>query len=112
MYIGEASKKTGLSIKAIRFYEKKGLIKKNQRRGNYRFYENSDIELLLLIKEATQLGITLSKLKGAIVYKNGKVDWVIIEDFLTGVKADLLHQIAFLKVKIAKIDKCCSQIKL
>jgi MerR family copper efflux transcriptional regulator len=74
MYIGEASKETGLSIKAIRFYEEIGLIKQPQRKGRYRIYKETDIELLALIKEAKDLGITLSKLKGVIVYNNGKVD--------------------------------------
>ncbi|MCF6263417.1 MAG: MerR family transcriptional regulator [Xanthomonadales bacterium] len=111
MYIGEASKKTNLSIKAIRFYEKKKLIKEPRRVGKYRFYDDSDIELLILIKEATQLGITLAKLEGVIAYKNGKVDWIKIKTFLNEVKADLLHQIDSLKLKVIKIDQCCSQMK-
>lgn len=76
MYIGEASKKSGLSIKAIRFYEAIGLIKQPERKGRYRLYEETDIEILVLIKEAKELGITLSKLQGVIVYKDGKADWL------------------------------------
>lgn len=111
MYIGETSKKTGLSIKAIRFYEEKGLIKEPQRRGKYRYYRDPDIELLLLIKEATRLGITLSKLQGVIVYKDEKVDWIRIKDFLNEVKSDLINQIELMQDKITKIDKCYTQIK-
>lgn len=62
MFIGDASKI--------------GLIRQPQSKGRYRVYEESDIEILVLIKEAKQLGITLSKLQGVIVYTNGKVDWL------------------------------------
>ncbi|WP_076915513.1 MerR family transcriptional regulator [Pseudoalteromonas sp. TAB23] len=57
-------------------HQKIVLIRQPQSKGRYRVYEESDIEILVLIKEAKQLGITLSKLQGVIVYTNGKVDWL------------------------------------
>ena len=45
MYIGELSKRTGLSVKAIRLYEEKGLVKPPLRVGRYRVYQESDIEV-------------------------------------------------------------------
>ena len=111
MYIGEASKKTGLSVKTIRFYESKGLIKTPRRIGNYRTYREPDIELLLLIKDATQLGISLSKLKGVIEYHKSEVNWMKIKAFLNEVRSDLVNQIELLQSKIVSIDQCCSQIK-
>jgi len=110
MYIGEASKKTGLSIKAIRFYEEKGLIKQPERKGQYRIYQETEIELLILIKEAKSLGITLSQLKGIITYNNGKVDWANIKVFLSEVRQQLLNQIDDIKNKISNLDKCYNQI--
>lgn len=110
MYIGEVSKRTGLSVKAIRFYEERGLIAKPKRLGRYRTYQESDIELLVLIKEAKQLGVTLSQLKDIIVYKNEKVDWQRVQVFLSQVRLQLLEQITEIKRKIKKIDECCEQI--
>ncbi|MEH6450938.1 MAG: MerR family transcriptional regulator [Oleispira sp.] len=110
MYIGEASKKTGLSIKAIRFYEEKGLIVRPDRVGRYRVYKEIDIELLILIKEAKELGITLSQLKGIIVYTNGEVDWAIIKTFLAEVREQLLNQIEDIKKKVISLDRCYEQI--
>ena len=49
MYIGEVAKKTSLSIRAIRLYEEKGLIKPLPRKGKYRVYNKSHIEILHLI---------------------------------------------------------------
>jgi len=110
MYIGEASKKTGLSIKAIRFYEKIGLIKQPERKGRYRVYEETHIELLVLIKEAKELGITLSKLQGVIGYNNGKVDWPKIKRFLKEIREQLINDLEDIKVKISNLDKCYHKI--
>ena len=110
MYIGEASKKTSLSIKAIRFYEEIGLIRQLERNGRYRLYKKTDIELLMLIKEAKDLGVTLSQLKGVITYNNGKVDWGKIKIFLGEVKERLLSQIDDIKKKIDTLDNCYDQI--
>jgi|TARA_R110001599_G_scaffold70858_2_gene198191 MerR family copper efflux transcriptional regulator len=111
MYIGQASKKTGLSIKAIRFYEEKGLIRQPERIGRYRVYQEADIELLILIKEAKELGVTLSQLKGIIIYNDGKVDWANIKIFLVEIRAQLTNQIGAIKKKIDSLDKCYDQIK-
>ena len=110
MYIGEASKRSGLSIKAIRLYEEKGLIKVPERIGRYRIYQERDIELLVLIKEAKELGITLSELKGVITYSGDTVDWGIIKSFLKDVRVQLTDQIESLNMKIENLDKCYEQI--
>ena len=110
MYIGEASKQAGLSIKAIRFYEEKGLIRKPERKGRYRVYDETDIGLLILIKEAKDLGIPLSKLKGVIIYSNGKVDWVNIKIFLGEFREQLISKIEDINKKINNLDKCFNQI--
>ncbi|MHA2937059.1 MerR family transcriptional regulator [Vibrio sp. RC27] len=110
MYIGEASKQTGLSIKAIRFYEEIGLTKKPKRKGRYRVYDETDIELLILIKEAKDLGITLSKLKGVIIYDNGMVDWGNIKIFLGEIREQLINQIDDINKKIDSLDTCYNQI--
>jgi DNA-binding transcriptional MerR regulator len=110
MYIGEISKKTGLSIKAIRFYEEKGLIEQPKRKGRYRVYDEKDIELLLLIKEAKSLGITLTKLKGVINYHNGQLDWREIKIFLSEVRKQLISKIDDINKQVNRLDKCYSQI--
>ncbi|NRB41895.1 MAG: MerR family transcriptional regulator [Pseudomonadales bacterium] len=110
MYIGELSKRTGLSIKAIRFYEKIELIKQPERAGRYRVYQETDIEILVLIKEAKALGVTLAQLKDVITYNDGKVDWANIKSFLAEVREQLINQIEDLKNKIISLDECYQQI--
>ena len=99
-----------MSIKAIRFYEDIGLISQPVRVGRYRTYQAADIELLILIKEAKELGVTLSQLQGVIIYKNGKVDWGNIKLFLAETRENLLRQMDDIKNKIDMLDKCYSQI--
>lgn len=51
MTIKDAEKLTGLTIKSIRYYEEKGLIKIGRNKGNdYRHFTEEDIERLKLIK--------------------------------------------------------------
>lgn len=62
MNISEAAKKTGLTSKAIRFYEEKGLLSKPLRGDNgYRFYHAKQIEELSLLSQARQVGFTLDE---------------------------------------------------
>ncbi|MDK1286876.1 MerR family transcriptional regulator [Pseudoalteromonas umbrosa] len=110
MYIGEVAQKTGLSIKAIRLYEERGLITLPPRKGRYRYYNSSHVEILNLIKEAKSLGSTLSQLEAVIVYDNGEVDWSKIEAFLIKLKCQLTLQAGILQERIERVDACLSAI--
>ena len=63
--IGEVSKETGLSVKAIRFYERIGLIPASQRSfgSGYRLYTEADIRRLRLLQRFKLLGLKLSEIK-------------------------------------------------
>ncbi|MFC1235121.1 MerR family transcriptional regulator [Vibrio sp. F74] len=106
MFIGEVSKRTGLSIKAIRFYEEKGLIRSPLRQGRYRVYTDTDIEILSLISEAKKLGVTLARLKNVIVYHDGEIDWARINQFLIEVKNELQAEMLAISRKVKKVEKC------
>jgi MerR family copper efflux transcriptional regulator len=61
--IGQLAKKTGLTARAIRFYEAKGLLKSHSRGDNeYRFYSKAELAHALQIKEFRDLGFTLSEI--------------------------------------------------
>ena len=61
--IGDLSVRTGLSVSAIRFYEKKGLINPDRNAGNQRRYEGSDIRRLSFILIAQQIGLSIEEIK-------------------------------------------------
>ncbi|HEM8878155.1 TPA: Cu(I)-responsive transcriptional regulator [Providencia stuartii] len=62
MNISEIAKKTGLTAKAIRFYEEKGLITPPERGENsYRYYQDRHLNELGLLKQAKDVGFTLEE---------------------------------------------------
>lgn len=81
MYIGEIAKRTGASPKAIRLYENIGLLTHVRREGSYRVYNAEDVEFVKLIKQAQQLGISLSELQQLVVSRN-TLDWYAVMELL------------------------------
>lgn len=62
MNISDVAKKTGLTSKAIRFYEEKKLMTPPIRTDNgYRSYSAKHIEELTLLRQARQIGFTLDE---------------------------------------------------
>jgi len=62
--IGELAKLTGCSVQSIRFYEKENLFSAPRRsEGNYRLYDNGNLEQLAFIKHCRNLDITLAEIK-------------------------------------------------
>lgn len=62
MNISDVARKTGLSSKAIRFYEEKGIMTPPQRSANgYRSYVGHHIEELTLLRQARQVGFSLEE---------------------------------------------------
>lgn len=62
MNISDVAKKTGLTSKAIRFYEEKGLVTPPLRSENgYRSYTSQHIEELTLLRQARQVGFNLEE---------------------------------------------------
>ena len=60
MRIGQVARMTGLSIKAIRYYEAVGVLPPPMRSGRrYRLYGEEDMRRLFLIKQAKRLGVSL-----------------------------------------------------
>jgi MerR family copper efflux transcriptional regulator len=65
--IGEVAARVGISAKTIRFYESEGVIKPLARQSNtYRHFSERDIERLLLIKRARNLGLPLAEIKNIV----------------------------------------------
>jgi len=62
MNISDVAKKTGLTSKAIRFYEQKGLVTPPLRGENgYRSYNQQHLNELTLLRQARQVGFNLEE---------------------------------------------------
>ena len=61
--IGEVSKKSGIGIETLRFYERSGLLGRTVRsESNYRLYDEGVLERLAFIKKAQTLGFSLDEI--------------------------------------------------
>ena len=64
MTVGELSRRTGLSIKAIREYETLGLIYSAGRsEGNYRLFDDTALWCARVIGEMRSVGLTIKEIK-------------------------------------------------
>lgn len=67
MLVNELSKKTGLSIHTIRYYENLGMIEgvtnEKVKSNNYKHYDDNVVERLEIIIEAKEVGFTLAEIK-------------------------------------------------
>ena len=62
--IGDASRQSGVKITAIRFYEEIGLVIPSARTaGNRRQYEAEDIDRIIFVRHARQLGFDINDIR-------------------------------------------------
>ena len=66
-HIGQVAQRTGLTVDAIRFYEKVGLLPQAARStGGYRLYQDRDVADLQFIQRAQQLGFSLTEIRDLV----------------------------------------------
>ena len=67
--IGELARLSGSTVKAIRFYEAKGLLPRPVRSpSGYRLYAERDLTRLAFIQRAKLLGLPLAKIQDLVIH--------------------------------------------
>ena len=67
MQIGVVAKKIGVSVDAIRFYERNSLLPRAARtQGGFRQYGENDVETLAFIRRVQGLGFKLSEIRSLL----------------------------------------------
>src|SRR5215813_15461129 len=97
--IGELSREFGVTLRALRFYENKGLISP-QRDGLNRLYSQGDRTRLALILKGKKLGFTLGEIRQMIAAEEGDAD----AKTLGLSREKCLEQIELLKKQKAEIE--------
>lgn len=70
--ISELARRTGITAKAIRFYEAAGVLPPPARGANgYRLYGSEAVDMLRFIKRAQGLGLTLAEIKEIVAIRQG-----------------------------------------
>jgi MerR family transcriptional regulator, copper efflux regulator len=74
MQIGIVAKKIGLSVDAIRFYERNGLLPRPPRtEGGFRRYGENDVETLAFVRRVQGLGFKLSEIQGLLRLRGNRL---------------------------------------
>ncbi len=96
MLIGELAAKTGLTTKAIRFYEAQGLLQRPRRTaGGYRDYGEDTLGRISFIRVGQAVGFTLGELREVIAFRDrGQAPCCHVADMLEQKAADLDERIA------------------
>ena len=70
--IGELARQIGVTRKAIRLYEEKGVLPRATRGDNgYRLYGPEAVGALTFVKQAAGLGLTLAEIREIIAIRDG-----------------------------------------
>ncbi|GAB2883063.1 Cd(II)/Pb(II)-responsive transcriptional regulator [Streptomyces deserti] len=72
--IGKAAQAAGVTRKAVRVYEAKGLLPAAERTTTgYRLYSQADVELLTFIRRACTLGLRLDDIREVLAIRDGGI---------------------------------------
>jgi len=80
--IGEVASRTGVSIDALRYYEKRRLLGRAKRSsGGFRLFANDAVERVLFIRYAQELGFSLAEI-GDLLATGGAEECREVRDLL------------------------------
>lgn len=101
MTSGEIAKKTGVSQKAIRLYDEKGLLKPSDySEGNYRLYDKEALLVLEKIIALKQIGFSLEEIRDSLT-----------EDKSMNIVESLNKQLEIMEAKKYEIERTIACIK-
>lgn len=106
MKIGELASLAGCQPVTIRFYEKKGLLKKPERSSaNYRFYDAHDVERLRFILHCRRHGFTLEDIRRLLAIKDNGGACATVHAMLAACLEKVRNQLESLVNLQAELEK-------
>jgi DNA-binding transcriptional MerR regulator len=107
MTISQMSRLFGVSLRTLRFYEDRGLIKP-RREGNARYYRATDRIRMEMILKGKKLGFTLTEIQDLIGGK-GTTDTTDLEDQLN--PQQIVTQIGHLERQRSEIEGAIQRLR-
>ena len=107
MKIGELSQESGISLKAIRYYEELGLIKADKRtEGGFHLFSKSILPRLKFIKQAQNLGFRLQEIGSFMdIHDRGETP---CKEVTQNIQSKILE----IEDKIQKLEELKAQLKV
>jgi DNA-binding transcriptional MerR regulator len=97
--IGQVAKKTGITAKALRFYERLELLPAPGRsQSGYRLYSEEHLQRVGFIKKAKHLGLSLDEIKGIL-------------DLGEQRQIPCVHVLALMDQKLAQVDAVIKDLR-
>jgi MerR family copper efflux transcriptional regulator len=107
MQIGIVAKKIGLSVDAIRFYERNALLRRAPRtEGGFRQYGEDDLETLGFIRRVQSLGFKLSEIRSLLNLRGSRLQPC------APVRRKLQEKLADVRQKLAHLQKLEGELRL
>ncbi len=107
MQIGIVAKKIGLSVDAIRFYERNALLPRPPRtQGGFRQYGENDVETLGFIRRVQSLGFKLSEIRGLLQLRGNRLQ------ACAPVRRRLQAKLSDVRQKLADLQKLEHELRL
>jgi MerR family transcriptional regulator, copper efflux regulator len=107
MQIGIVAKRIGLSVDAIRFYERRALLPRAARtEGGFRQYGEGDVETLVFIRRVQGLGFKLSEIRGLLKLRGDRLQPC------APVRRRLQEKLADVQGKLSDLQKLEHELRL
>ncbi|CAA9511430.1 MAG: Redox-sensitive transcriptional activator SoxR [uncultured Sphingomonadaceae bacterium] len=102
--VGELARRSGVSVSALHFYEREGLIEGWRSAGNQRRYDRATLRRVAIIKVAQAIGIPLAEIKARLASVSpGRSGWTrLAEEW----RSDLDRRIDLLSRLKDQLDGC------
>jgi DNA-binding transcriptional MerR regulator len=106
LLIGEVAKQSGASPKALRLYERAGILPPAQRtEAGYRVYGAEALGLLAFVRQAQRLGFTLEEIKEIVsIQRSGRLPCPHVHGLVLRKRADLDRRLADLADVRKRLD--------
>ncbi|MGH7907368.1 MAG: MerR family transcriptional regulator [Candidatus Binataceae bacterium] len=105
--IGTVARRTGLSASAIRYYERRALLRPSRLLNGYRLYDEDAIKALRFLRRAQALGVTLKEIKPLLeLARDGQRPCKGVRELARRHLTDIdtkIHELRFLRREMCKL---------
>jgi MerR family copper efflux transcriptional regulator len=112
MRIGRVAEAVGVSVDAVRLYERMGLVRSERGRNGYRDFEGAAVTILKLVRQAQGLGFSLREIGQVLAGLNGDLSadevQALLEERIAVVDRQLADLTSLRGLLAARLTEVCA----